>query len=247
LAAIHFKGLADLKQNLQSRAKAKALQQRQRRRWFWLLGGVLILAALILSYGLLQKERAQRSTPTPQAPSKLEPKPPQKSNPADTTVPPHMFPKKNKPPVAQRKINAPALFAAAFEPYGDASINPRVRDDQNPSTFEQFLQLYWEKKAVQALQVFEKLDTTLQTNDDVLFLKANALLVAGQTDAAQSIFGAIIRRNESRFCPQAAWYFALCLLKKEDLLQAKKQLKGIISQPDHPYRTAAMDLLKQLH
>jgi tetratricopeptide (TPR) repeat protein len=248
LAALNFRGLSDLKQKLQQREVIHTLakQKRQQRLWVGLL--FLLSLVLMLIYWLWVKtgSPAELDSAVPQAPRVRPQNKPEQSIPPDTS-PVIQPPTPAQAPIAQRRINTQELFAEAFQPYSDASLNPNVRDDQNLSPFEQFLQFYWNQQYQLALQSFEKLDQVLQTNDDVLFLKANALLATGQIDAAQSIFRAMITRNESRFCPAAEWYLALCLVKKEELLLAKKQLQGISSKTDHPYQKAAVDLLEQLH
>lgn len=248
MAALNFQGLNDLKKKLQQREETHALQKQKRQRRFW---GLLLLLTLGLALVLIfwcwakigtppESEPVIQKTPTDQPKTK-----PQKS------LPPNTLPEKQSttapktPPIAQRKVNNDALFAVAFQPYRDASLNPNVRDEQNPSPFEQFLQQYWEKQYLPALQAFEKLAAELQSNDDVLFLKANALLATGQTAAATALFEGIISRKTARFVQQADWYLALCFVKNGDLLRAKKALQAIAAQLDHPQQEDALALLKK--
>lgn len=248
MATLNFQGLRDLKKKLQQREESHALQKQKRQRRFW---GMLLLLTLGLALVLIFWRWAKIGTPpesepviqkTPTDQPKIKP---QKSLSPDTLLEKQSTTAPKTPPIAQRQVNNEALFAVAFQPYRDASLNPNVRDEQNPSPFEQFLQQYWEKQYLPALHAFEKLTVELQNNDDVLFLKANALLATGQTAAAAALFEGIIVRQTSRFEQQADWYLALCFVKNGELVRAKKALQAIAAQLDHPQREDALALLKK--
>lgn len=247
LAVHNFQESGDLKKKLQEREEALTLKKQKWQRRFW---GLLLLLSLGLVLIFIywcwvkigtppESDPAIQKTPTDQPKTKA-----QKSLPTDTILEKQIT-TAPKTPIAQRQVNNQALFSVAFQPYRDTSLNPNVRDEQNPSPFEQFLQQYWEKQYLPALQAFEKLAVELQNNDDVLFLKANALLATGQTDAAAALFACIISRKTSRFGQQADWYLALCDLKKGELVRAKKALQAIATQLDHPQREDALALLKK--
>lgn len=245
LAALNFRGLSDLKQKLQQREVIHTLakQKRQQRLWVGLL--FLLSLVLMLIYWLWVKtgSPAELDSAAPQAPRVHPQNKPEQSIPPDTS-PVIQQPTPAQAPIAQRRINTQELFAEAFQPYSDASLNPNVRDDQNLSPFEQFLQFYWNQQYQLALQSFEKLDQVLQTNDDVLFLKANALLATGQSKAAQAGFESILEHKTSRFVPQVNWYLALCYLKNGDIKLTKKILNQIST--DNPHHKHALSLLKQI-
>lgn len=246
LAAIKFRGLSDLKQKLQQREAIHTLarQKSQKRLWIGLL--LILSLVLILIYWLwirtgspAELDSAVPQTPRVRPQNKNKQSIPPDNSPVIQSTPPAQA------PIAQRRINVQELFAEAFQPYSDASLNPNVRDDQNPSPFEQFLQFYWNQQYQLALQSFKKLDQELQTNDDVLFLKANALLATGQTRVAAALLEGIISRKTSQFEQQADWYLALCFVKNGELVRAKKALQAIATRLDHPQREDALALLKQ--
>lgn len=249
LAAINFQGLSELKKRLQQKEAVHTLQKQKKQRLLWGLAIAVLTIGVVLLYWFWYKTgtAAQNAQPIQKTPFDQQNREPQKTVSPDT-LPEKQSSTSSTSPTAQRKpkANPQLLFATALQAYQDASLNPNVRDDQNLSPFEQFMQLYWEKKYGPAIEAFKQLDPALQKNDDVLFLKANALLASGQTDAAKTLFQAIITRKASRFAPQAEWYLALAYLKNVDLVQVQKQLQLISSQPNHPHRNAALALLKQL-
>lgn len=160
------------------------------------------------------------------------------------------------PPDSVRTVpiarDAPAdtekLFAAYFRPYRDESMNPTVRDNPagGQSAFNKFQQLYWERRYDKALSAFEALDPVLRQNDNLLFMKANLLLAAGQTDQAAALLKAILRNNRSGYVGEARWYEMLCYLKKGDWPAVKIRLERILAIPDDPHRKEAARLLSQI-
>lgn len=144
--------------------------------------------------------------------------------------------------------DAEKLFAAYFKPYRDESINPTVRDNPagGQSAFDKFQQLYWEHQYDKALSAFEALDPVFRQNDNLLFLKANLLLAAGQTDKAAALLEAILRNNRSGYVGEARWYEMLCYLKKGDWPAVKMRLERILAIPGDPHRKEAARLLSQI-
>jgi hypothetical protein len=251
LAAVNFAGLRDLKKNLQEREVAFR-QSKKRTRQRWLLALLTLFLMTLVAYWLWKKGAAKQHTgPHIQTPpstidslKKTEKSPSDNIQLEQTKQPENTAP--SKPPIAQRQLDAQKLFAEAFQPYRDASLNPSVRNEESATPFEQFLQLYWENQHPQALAAFENLSPALRGSDDALFLKANSLLATGQTTAAAALFEAIQSRGESRFAGQAEWYLALCFLKNRDLGKAKKQLERLLSKPNAPQRSEAQRLLRQI-
>lgn len=266
LAAINFHGLSELKKKLQQREEEHIREKRSifepvlsiggaiagdpntegTRLYLNILGKLLLILILILILIFFpeREEKNHHKTPDIQEPKTIQDSTESKKSNLQDSLQVKSIPSKS--PTVQHRPEPQQLFAAVFQAYQDASLNPNVRDDQNPSPFEQFMQLYWEHQHPQALAAFENLSPTLQESDDALFLKANSLLATGQTTEAAALFEAILSRGESRFAAQAEWYLALCFLKNKELGKAKKQLERLLSKPNAPRRIDAQRLLTQL-
>lgn len=252
LAAIRYGSLRDLKKNFQQRETAFRRQEKNAR-WRW-LAALFVFLLLATGGWWFWNKRAQNQA-LPSQTQVLRPTSDSLNqtllSPSDTpqleqTLPAVKDSLQLPPPVAQRKPNAQQLFAAAFQPYRDASLNPTVRDEQNPTPFDQFLQLYWKNKHALALAAFENLSPALRSSDDALFLKANSLLAISQPTQAIPLFEGILANGESRFSGEAKWYLALCFLKQGKLDKTKKQLETLVSDADAPHRAEAMGILGQL-
>ncbi len=247
MAAIRFDGLKDLKGRYQEREAAFRQQKNKRPR----LGLVafLLLALLAAAWWFWGK------SPEKQAPAPTLPAQPTTTDSLELpVVPPPDTPRLEPPPVRKeeakkppapkpRKPDAQALFAASFQPYREASLNPLVRDESRLLPFEQFLLFYWQNKHSQALAAFENISPDTRSSDDALFLKANSLLATGQATEAAALFESILAHGVSGYAGQCRWYLALCFLKKGDWAEAKKQLETLASDADAPRREDALRLL----
>ena len=151
------------------------------------------------------------------------------------------------PKEQQRSGDTKKLFAGYFAPYRDETLNPTVRDPSVPSTaLDRFQQVYWNRQYAEALKAFHKLDPALKKHDNLLFLKANALLATDKTNEALVIFENIIRNGRSAYVDDARWYEALCHLKKGNREAAEKSLSYIVNTRTSVYREKAPRILAQI-
>jgi len=137
------------------------------------------------------------------------------------------------------------LFAENFKPYKDDSLEPSRRGNAQPSAIEQFQMLYWDNKHREALVAFEALNAADKNNDNFLFLKANCLLVTGQSDEAAVLLEQIIRNDRTRFMAEARWYLALSYLKSGKIKEAKNLLRTIETAPESLRQPDAKRLMEQ--
>jgi tetratricopeptide (TPR) repeat protein len=132
--------------------------------------------------------------------------------------------------IQQKKIQHQSpdeLFAMHFEPYTDELLQSAVRgEDSEMTPFEHFQSLYSTKKYAEAIKAFELLDPAMKSNDNVLFLKANALMATDKIGLASILLDKIIRKKNSRYLPEVYWYMALCELKKGKFEKAKFYLQN---------------------
>ena len=96
-----------------------------------------------------------------------------------------------------------------------------VRAGQEETPFQLFVKAYLDKKYTEALRLFENLPAEDKTDENILFLKANTLLAANQTQAAIAILDKICLDKSSRYTTEAQWYLGLALLKNGDWKTAK--------------------------
>jgi len=206
--------------------------------WQWVL---LLIVVLALGLWFIYPENTTKEPISPAVPNeKSLPAPPSSPKPVDPAP---------SPPQAQTEpasVDGKKLFAAYFEPYRDASLEPSVRGSvEEISHQEHFQQLYWEGEYAQALLVYDSLETFAQRNDNLLFLKANCLLNTGNVVEATGILEKIILNSRSRFTTQAPWYLALCRLQREEWEPAERLLQQIAKERNSPRRADADRLLSE--
>ncbi len=123
--------------------------------------------------------------------------------------------------------NPEELFAMHFVPYTDELLESEIRgDDEEKTAFEQFQMLYAQKKYDEAIKAFELLDPVMKKNDNVLFLKANALMATHKIEMASSLLKTIVKHKESRYLKDAYWYLALCEVKNGNIDKARFYLQN---------------------
>jgi hypothetical protein len=125
------------------------------------------------------------------------------------------------------------IYAIHFVPYTDELLESAIRGDDETTAFEKFQNQYANKKFEDAIQTFNSLDPATQNNDNVLFLKANALMATQKFDAAERILESIIKNKESRYLKEAYWYLALCHIRNERFAKARVYLNNSILHGDH--------------
>ena len=216
-------------------------QSARRNRMFVLVFG-LILFSLAGTIWLRQK-------PAPALPPNRQIQPGQPFELDSINTPPlQNTPPQPGPPLKQVRDNARGnrLFAEYFKPYKDATLEPSLRGAAEPSPLEKFQQSYWDDKYRDALAQFGNMPATAQTNDNLLFIKAECLLAAGKTDEAALIFELILKNDRSRYMEAAAWHLALAYLKLGDTAQARLQLQQVRQTATSPWQSDAAVILKRI-
>lgn len=142
-------------------------------------------------------------------------------------------------------VSAEDLFAAWFEPYRDASIEPAIRGEREEELTpeETFYQLYWDARYAEAITAFERLEPESKEKGDLLFLKANCLLAENKTTPAIKILEA---PGRTRFAKQARWLLALAYLRNGQQAKAAELLQSIAGDTASPKRKSAARLLAKL-
>lgn len=216
---------------------AKKRTKRRMRRIFLLL----LASALAVALLLFQK----KDNPSPGLPAVGPEHPVMPSTPVS---PPDESPQKTEPNPAtapQAADRESRLFAAFFVPCKDPSLEPSQRGNAEMPPVERFLDHYWKLRYPEALALFETLETNDQTNDNLLFVKANCLLAEARAAEAAPLLENILRNDRSRFMTETRWYLALAYLKTGRKKQALKLLRELASDTASPFRPDATRLLQQ--
>lgn len=156
------------------------------------------------------------------------------------------IPKSKEQPIADSKVSHEELYAMNFEPYKDESMNLDLRGEDAMSPYDQFVSNYWDGKYQVVIDSFNILNAALQKNDNVLFIKANALMSINRIDEATVLLEHIIASDRSRYKIESRWNLGLCYLKKNEIVKAKEQLEIVKSLHDPKYNKAVDKLLSQL-
>ncbi|AEE53810.1 CDC27 family protein [Haliscomenobacter hydrossis] len=235
LEAIRLEGEKELRKRLAIKGKeldAKAPDRSTIIPWQW---GLLLIVISVLGLWFISPTKTTDEPTSPVAPTK-------KSLPAPPPSPKSVDPAPVSPQ-AQTKpasIDGKKVFAAYFEPYRDASLEPSVRGSVvEISPQEHFRQLYWDGKYAAALFAFDSLSTFAQQDNTNLFLKANCLLHAKQGNAAAMILEGMLQIGHSRFVEQVPWYLALSYLQTGQIEKAKKTLDEIVEKKGGRLKNAA--------
>lgn len=242
LEAIRLEGIALLRKRLTTKGQALDAQNpgKPGRKWLWILPALLLCAFAV--WRLTRTSVGHPASPLPAAPNHAP-----AVTPPDT-LPPATIPAKDAPePATPAKKNERQIFAAWFEPYRDASLEPSVRgNDAPPSPSERFQQLYWAGDYRAALAAFDSLGNTARNNDNLLFLKAICLLETGNSDEAALLLENIIGNGRSRFKTQAPWYLALAQLRAGKRKEAADLLRRIAADAGSPRRADARGALREM-
>jgi len=246
---LHGLALAAIRQEATARLRARLAQkgrelddtatgETRRRRWWSAATGVLLVAALLLAWWFW-KPAAEAPTPQPPPPvPEIQSVPPVQT--APTPAPPAA---PARPAVADTR----RLFAGAFRPYRDDSLDPAVRGTREKDTPpERIERLYWEGDCRALLALFDSLDTRARNDDDLQFRRANCLLGLGRSEEAANILESVIRNDRSRFVDQAYWYLALAYLHAGDLRETKVLLRRISADSSAARQPDARSLLRAM-
>lgn len=115
---------------------------------------------------------------------------------------------KNPPKIAiaekqQNKDQDEQLYAVHFQPYQDDDLMSMTRSDGEQSNYEKFIALYLAKDYKNALISYNSIDESLRDSDNLLFLKANVLVMLGRVKEGRDLFEQIISNGESKYIEQA--------------------------------------------
>lgn len=200
---------------------------------------LVVIAVSMAGLWFLNHETPSGQKPDP-APTETEPN---LQPPAPVLVPPTVQ-DSVETPVVPASVSGKELFAAWFEPFRDASIEPFSRGDGELTPEETFYQLYWEARYLDAIAAFEELEPESKAKGDLRFLKANCLLALNKTTPAIQLLKS---PGRTRFAAEARWLLALAYLRTGNLADAKDLLQSIAANPSAPQRTSAAKLLTILH
>jgi len=139
-------------------------------------------------------------------------------------------------------VNGEKLFAAHFKTFKDESMETDVRGEGELSEYEKFIQFYTAGLYDKALDQFEKIDPSMQKNDNTLFIKANALLAERKVKEAINLLDQLKERNMSRYREDIIWDLALCKLYSNQIDETRKLLHEL-KLKNHQ---KALQLLKEL-
>lgn len=142
----------------------------------------------------------------------------------------------------EKKIRREDLFAMNFKPYSDDLLEEMARGEGDKTPFEQFQYEYGAKNYSEAILVFETLDASLKSNDNVLFIKVNALMATGDIRTSVQLLERIIKDKKTRHLKESLWLYALCLIKEGKMEAAKSILKNPALKNDN----RALRLLQQI-
>jgi hypothetical protein len=236
LEAIRIAGRESLKRKLARHgiqadaAKKKPISPR----WWWL---GLISIGIIAAIWLALPEKSP--PPAPASPSPANDSLKRPGEPERDTLVPEVKKGKPSPPIAKKPAAGNQLFAEYFSPYKDPSLEPSVRGNGDPTSYEQFLQEYWDGKYAVALETFATLGASIQENPNNRFLIAMCLMATGQVSQATPILEGLLEYEAYRFGEETPWYLALCYLHSGEKGKAGDLLK-------RSQRSEAQRLLRQL-
>ncbi len=142
----------------------------------------------------------------------------------------------------EKQISREDLFAMNFKPYSDDLLEEMARGEGDKTPFEQFQYEYVSKNYTESIKLFETLDASLQSNDNVVFIKVNALMATGDIRTSAQLLERIIKNKKTRHLKESLWLYALCLIKEGKIEAAKSLLKNPALKNDNP----ALKLLQQI-
>ena len=136
----------------------------------------------------------------------------------------------------------------AFDPIADYfvpemnTLYPTNKSGDEPTDVEQIFNLYDQKKYTEALSGFEKI-LAEESNDDIAFYQANAMMATGKITEAIPILENIIQNQQTDYLSSAKWNLALAYAHQKNYPAAKTILNEL--KEDRFYKTKAEQLLKE--
>lgn len=243
LQAIRIEAESGLRKRLAQKGQALDAEKVRRSKFEVRKMGIamflVVIAVSMAGVWFLNREAPSDQTPGP-APIETE----QNLQPTVPVLVPPVVQDSIETPVEPASVSGKELFAAWFEPYRDASLEPATRGEGAPTPEETFYQLYWDARYTEAITTFGQLEPESKAKGDLRFLKANCLLAKNETASAISILKS---PGRTRFADEAEWLLALAYLRNGNLNGAEDLLQGIASNTSSPKRTSAAKLLTQLY
>lgn len=105
----------------------------------------------------------------------------------------------------QEKIDTNTI-TMAVKPYRGEELNFKIRGVGDLTPYDLFMKFYWDSDYQKVLEQFDNLNPALQSNGNVLFLKANALIGLGKYDESSLIFKQVVNDKKSRYTAIAGNY-----------------------------------------
>lgn len=148
---------------------------------------------------------------------------------------------------SKKQDNGAEIFAAVYEPYTDDSMDPSSRsDEEDLNALDRFRISYWDGKYIDAINLYQSLSPSMQQNDIVQFVYANALMSSGKVKTACPIMAEVAERQNAIYKTEAIFYYALCQLHAQNYSVARNNLESYIRQPDAMQKQKAEEILKNI-
>lgn len=146
------------------------------------------------------------------------------------------------------KASGKELYAANFEPYPGDDLENITRGSKDPiNAYERFQLNYVEKEYESSLEAFNDMSASMQENDNLLFLKANALLALKRYSEAITILERVSKSNKSGYQVEALYYLALAELQRENIDRAKVLLDQYVQDTRAIEQNRAREILKEIN
>ncbi len=142
---------------------------------------------------------------------------------------------------SSEQVDANELFKQYFLPAQNDVINT-AEGAAAQQLHEQAFRLYDQERYHQALLLFDEV-LRVDKNQDILFFKANTLLVLGQYQSAYQFFMEI--PADSQRYMDSQWYAALSAMRMGDNEKGKQHLK-LVSKTKSTHQVEAKELLRLL-
>ncbi|HJW30026.1 MAG TPA: tetratricopeptide repeat protein [Saprospiraceae bacterium] len=136
------------------------------------------------------------------------------------------------------------LYAAYFSPFKSDMTEPVEKGEHERTQLDQFNAFYWKGNYAGAVSLYDSLPVELQSNDNVRFRYANALLAEQQTDKASLILENIVRNHQSHYTAESEWLLALCAIRQHEPGKAKDYLTHYIADVNALHKPEARRIIK---
>lgn len=134
------------------------------------------------------------------------------------------------------------LFAAHYSAFPNL-IAPGDRSGDAHQTLDLALKAYERADFGEAVRLFEEI--TEKNQEENLYYGLSLLMEDKSSESIEQL-QRVATDSQARYQAAAQWYLSLAHLKADDLTASQSLLEEILSTADHPYRTKALDLKKEL-